>query len=134
MVRKHSLHGSSIFSKEHEVILPFNFQNVSKVRSLSTSVAKEFLVFDTLSGCPFAPEPKAGGFEGFSHVSNYFAFGESSNLTNFLKGDAVGPGSPDDPIRTFLGGFRFFYPGNGTIRLLGIHYFRILGFYLPVAN
>ena len=116
------------------MILLFNSQNVSKVRSLSTSVAKEFLVFDTLSGCAFAPEPKAGGFEGFSHVSNYFAFGETGDFIDFLKGDAVGPGSPNNPIRTVFGGFRFFDPGNGTIRLLGVHYFRILGFYLPVAN
>ena len=109
-------------------------QNVSKVRSLSTTVTEKLLVFDTLGGCTLAPQPKTGGFERFSHVGDHLAFGKAGNFTDFFKGDPVGPGSPDNPIRTFLGGFRFFYPGNGSIGLFGIHGLRILGFYFPVAN
>ena len=82
---------------------------------------KEFLVFDTLGGCTFAPEPKTGWLERFSHVSDHLALGKAGDFINFLKSDPVGPGSPDDPIRTVLGGFRFFHPGNGNTGLFGLH-------------
>ena len=84
-------------------------------------MAKEFLVFDTLGGCTFAPQPKAGWLERFSHVGDHIALGETSDFTDFFKGDPVGPGSPDDPIRTILGWFRFFDPGNGIAGLFGLH-------------
>ncbi len=84
-------------------------------------MAKEFLVFDTLGGCTFAPEPKAGRLKRFSHMGNHLALGEAGNFSDFLKGDSVGPGSPDDPIRTVLGWFRLFYPGNGIAGLFGLH-------------
>ena len=84
-------------------------------------MAKEFLVFNTLGGCTFAPEPKAGWFERFSHVGDHLTLGEASDFVNFLKGNTVSPGSPDDPIRTILGWFRFFYPGNGVAGLFGLH-------------
>jgi len=84
-------------------------------------MAEELLVLDALGGGTFAPEAKAGGLERFSHVSDYLTLGKASDFTNLLKGDPVGPGSPDDPIRTFLGWFRFFDPGNWTVRLLGLH-------------
>ena len=88
-------------------------------------MAKEFLVFDTLGRCPLAPESKAGRLERFSHVGDYFALGKPSDFINFPKGDSVGPGSPDDPVRTVLGGFRFFYPGNRIAGLLGFHLVKI---------
>ena len=84
-------------------------------------MAKEFLVFDTLGGCTFAPQPKAGWLERFSHVGDHFALGKAGNFTDFFKGDPVGPGSPDDPIRTILGWFRFFDSGNGITGLFGLH-------------
>ena len=84
-------------------------------------MAKEFLVFDTLGGCPLAPEPKAGRLKRFSHVGDHFALGEASDLINFLKGDSIRPGSPDDPIRTILGWFWFFHPGNRIAGLFGLH-------------
>ena len=84
-------------------------------------MAEEFLVLDALGGCTFAPEPKAGGLEGFSHVGNYLAFGKAGDFSDFLKGDSVGPGCPNNPIRAILGWFRFFDPGNWTVRLLGLH-------------
>ena len=84
-------------------------------------MAKEFLVFDTLGGCPLAPEPKTGWLDRFSHVCNHFALGKAGDFINFLKSDPVGPGSPDDPIWTVLGWFRFFYPGNRIARLFGLH-------------
>ena len=97
-------------------------------------MAEELLVLNALGGGTLAPEAKAGGLERFSHVGDYLAFGKAGNFTDFFKGDPIGPGSPDNPIRTFLGGFRFFYPGNGSIGLFWIHGLITLGFYFPVAN
>ena len=88
-------------------------------------MAKEFLVFDTLGGCTLAPEPKAGWLQRFSHVSDHLALGKACDFINFLKGNPVGPGSPDDPIRTVLGGFRFFHPRNRIAGLFGIHLIKI---------
>ena len=84
-------------------------------------MAEELLVLNALGGSTLAPEAKAGGLERFSHVRNYLAFGEASDFADFLKGDPVGPGSPDNPVRTILGWFRFFDPGNWTVGLLGLH-------------
>jgi len=84
-------------------------------------VAKEFLVFDTLGGCTFAPEPKAGWLERFSHMGDYFTLGKTGNFSDFFKGNPVGPSSPDDPIRTVLGGLRFFHPGDRIAGLFGLH-------------
>ena len=98
-----------------------NFRCFFGLGRLSAPVAKEFLVFDTLGGCPLAPEPKAGWFERFSHVGDHFALGEAGDFINFLKGNPVGPRSPNNPIRTIPGWFRFFDPGNWTVRLLGLH-------------
>ena len=84
-------------------------------------MAKELLVLNTLGGCTFAPESKTGGLKRFSHMGNYLALGKAGDFADFLKGYPVGPGSPDNPIRTFLGWFRFFDPGNWTVRLLGLH-------------
>ena len=84
-------------------------------------MAEEFLVFDTLCRCTLAPEPKTGWLERLSHMGNHFALGKAGDFINFLKGNSVGPGSPNDPIRTILGGFRFFHPGNGIAGLFGLH-------------
>ena len=84
-------------------------------------MAEEFLVLDALGGGTLAPETKAGGLERFSHVSDDLAFGKTGDFSDFLKGDPVGPGSPDNPIRTVFGGLRFFDSGNWTVRLLGFH-------------
>jgi hypothetical protein len=84
-------------------------------------VAEEFLVLDALGGGTLAPEPKTGWLKRFSHVGNDLAFSKAGDFSDFLKGDPVGPGSPDDPIRTILGWFRFFDPGNWTVGLLGLH-------------
>jgi hypothetical protein len=84
-------------------------------------MAEELLVLDALGGGTLAPKAKARGLERFSHVGNYLTFGEAGYFTDFLKGNPVGPGSPNDPVRTIFGWFRFFYPGNWTVGLLGIH-------------
>lgn len=84
-------------------------------------MTEELLVLNTLGGGTFAPQSEAGWFERFSHVGNYLALGKASDFADFLKGDPVGPGSPDDPIRTILGWFRFFHPGNGITGLFGLH-------------
>ena len=84
-------------------------------------MAEEFLVFYALGGCTFPPQSKAGGFERLSHVGNNLALGKARDFTNFFKSDPVGPGSPDNPIRTILGGFGFFDPGNWTVGLFGLH-------------
>ena len=84
-------------------------------------MAKEFLVFDTLGRCTLAPQSKTGWLERFSHMGNHLALGETGDFINFLKGNPVGPGSPNDPVRTILGWFRFFYPGNGIAGLFGLH-------------
>ena len=84
-------------------------------------MAEEFLVLDALGGGTLAPKAKARGLERFSHVGNYLTFGKAGYFTDFLKGNPVGPGSPNDPIGTILGWFRFFDPGNWTVGLLGIH-------------
>ena len=84
-------------------------------------MAKEFLVFDTLSGCPLAPEPKARWLERFSHMGDHFALGEAGDLINFLKGNSISPGSPNDPIWTVLGWFRLFHPGDRIAGLFGHH-------------
>ena len=84
-------------------------------------MAEEFLVLDALVGGSLAPQSKAGWFERFSHMGNDLALGKAGDFSDFLKGDPVGPGSPDDPIRTILGWFRFFDPGNWTVGLLGFH-------------
>ena len=78
-------------------------------------MAKEFLVFNTLGGCPLAPEPKAGWLERFSHMCDHFTLSEASDFMDFLKGNPVGPGSPNNPIWTVLGWLRFFHPGNRTV-------------------
>tara|TARA_Y100000022_G_C13134873_1_gene322149 strand:- start:187 stop:465 length:279 start_codon:yes stop_codon:yes gene_type:complete len=88
---------------------------------LRAAVAKEFLVFNTLGGYTLAPQSKAGWLEGFSHMGDHFVLGKTSDFINFLKGDPVGPCSPNDPIRTVLGWFRFFHPGNGIAGLFGLH-------------
>ena len=84
-------------------------------------MAKEFLVFDTLGGCTLAPQSKAGWLERFSHMGDHFTLSETSDFVNFLKGNPVGPGSPDDPVRTILGWLRFFNPGNRIAGLFGLH-------------
>ncbi len=70
------------------------------VRVLRAAVAEKFLVFYALGGCSLAPQSKAGGFERLSHVGNDFALGKARDFANFFKSDPVGPGCPDDPIRT----------------------------------
>ena len=84
-------------------------------------MAEEFLVLDALGGCTFAPQSKAGWFERFSHMGNDLAFSKAGDFADFLEGNPVGPGSPDDPVRTIPGWFRFFDPGNWTVGLLGFH-------------
>ena len=84
-------------------------------------MAEEFLVLNTLAGGTFAPQSKAGWLERFSHMGNDLAFSKAGDFSDFLKGDPVGPGSPDDPIRTILGWFRFFHLGNWPIGLLWLH-------------
>ena len=84
-------------------------------------MAEELLVLDALGRGTLAPEAEAGGLERFSHMSNYLTLGKASDFADFLKGDPVGPGSPDNPVRTILGWFRFFDPGNWTFGLLGLH-------------
>ena len=84
-------------------------------------MTEELLVLNTLGGGTFAPQSEAGWFERFSHVGNYLALGKASDFADFLKGDPVGPGSPDDPIRTILRGLGFFDPGNWTVGLFGLH-------------
>jgi hypothetical protein len=83
-------------------------------------MAEELLVLDALGGGTLVPKAKAGGLERFSHVGDYLTLSKPGDFADFLKGDPVGPGSPDDPVRTILGWFRFFYPGNwitGLFRL-----------------
>ena len=84
-------------------------------------MAEELLVLDTLGGGTFAPQSKAGGFERFSHVGNHLAFGKAGNFSDFLKGDPVSPGSPDNPVRAILGGLGFFDPGNWAVGLFRLH-------------
>ena len=84
-------------------------------------MAEEFLVLDALGGGSLAPESKTGWFERFSHMGNDLAFSKAGDFSDFLKGDPVGPGSPDDPFRTVLGWFRFFDPGNRIAGLFGLH-------------
>ena len=84
-------------------------------------MAEELLVLNALGGGTFAPKAKAGGLERFSHMGNDLAFSKASDFSDFLKGDPVGPGSPDDPIRTILGWFWFFDPGNRIAGLFGLH-------------
>ena len=84
-------------------------------------MAEKLLVLDALGGGTLAPKAKAGGFERFSHVGDYLTLSKPGDFADFLKGDPVGPGSPDNPVRTILGWFRFFDPGNWTVRLLGLH-------------
>jgi len=84
-------------------------------------VTKEFLVLDTLGGCPHAPKSKAGGFKRFSHMGNHFALGQSGYLSYFLKSNPVGPGGPNNPVGTVFGRFRFFNPDNGMVGLFGNH-------------
>ena len=84
-------------------------------------MAEELLVLDALGGGSFAPEAEAGGLERFSHVGDYLAFGKAGDFADFLEGNPVGPGSPDDPVRTILGWFRFFHPGNRIAGLFGLH-------------
>ena len=84
-------------------------------------MAEELLVLDALGGGTLAPNAKAGGLERFSHVGDYLTLSKPGDFADFLKSDPVGPGSPDDPIRTILGWFRFFDPGNWTVGLLGFH-------------
>ena len=84
-------------------------------------MAEEFLVLNALGGGTLAPEAKAGGLERFSHVGNYLTLGKAGDFSDFLKGDPIGPGSPNNPIQAILGWFRFFDPGNRTVRLLGLH-------------
>jgi hypothetical protein len=82
-------------------------------------------VFNTLGGCTLAPEPKARWLQRFSHVGDHFALGKAGDFSDFFKGNPVGPGSPNDPIRTVLGWFRFFYPGNRIAGLFGLHVNRL---------
>ena len=88
-------------------------------------MAKEFLVFDTLGGCTLTPEPKAGRLKRFSHMSDHFTLSEASDLINLLKGNPIGPSSPNDPIRTVLGWFRFFYPGDRIAGLFRLQLIKI---------
>ena len=78
-------------------------------------------MFDTLGGCTLAPEPKARWLERFSHMGDHFALGKTGDFINFLKGNSIGPGRPNDPIRTILRWFRFFHPGNRIAGLFGLH-------------
>jgi len=84
-------------------------------------MTEELLVLNTLGGGTFAPQSEAGWFERFSHVGNYLALGKASDFADFLKGDPVGPGSPDNPIRAILRGLGFLDTGNWTVGLFGLH-------------
>ena len=84
-------------------------------------MTKEFLVLDALGGGPFAPKAKAGGLEGFSHMVDYLALGQSGNFTNLLKSNSVRPGSPNNPVGAIFRGLRFFDPGHRIAGLFGFH-------------
>ena len=84
-------------------------------------MAEEFLVLNTLGGCTFAPEAKAGGLERLSHVGDHLALGKAGNFADSFTGDPVSPGSPDNPVWAILGGLGFFDPGNWTVGLFGLH-------------
>ena len=84
-------------------------------------MAEELLVLNTLGGGSFAPQSKAGWFERFSHMGNDLTFSKAGDFSDFLKGDPVGPGSPDNPVRTILGWLWLFDSGNWTVGLFGLH-------------
>ena len=84
-------------------------------------VPEELSVFEALAGGPFAPSSETAWLEGFSHVSDDLAFVPPGNFSDFLKSDAIGPSRPDDPVVSALGGFGFFDPGDGEVRLFRIH-------------
>ena len=79
-------------------------------------------MLDALGGGPFAPKSKAGGLEGFSHMVDYFALGQSGNFTNLLKSNSVRPGSPNNPVGAIFRGFRFFDSGHRIAGLFRIHH------------
>ena len=78
-------------------------------------------MLDALGGGPFAPKSKAGGLEGFSHMVDYLALGQSGNFTNLLKSNSVRPGSPNNPVGAIFRGLRFFDPGHRIAGLFGFH-------------
>ena len=78
-------------------------------------------MFEALACGPFAPSSETAWLKGFSHVNDDLAFVQTGNFSNFLKGDAVGPGGPDDPVVAAFWWLGFFDPGDGKIRLLGFH-------------
>ena len=86
-----------------------------------TPVPEELSVFEALAGGPFAPSSETAWLKGFSHVSDYLAFIQSGNFLDFLKGDAISPGRPNDPVLSVFGGLGFFDPGDGEVRLFRVH-------------
>ena len=84
-------------------------------------VTEEFLVLEALPGGSCAPATEAAWFERLPHVGDDLAFFQARYLTNFLEGDAVGPGGPDDPVGTALGWLGLFDSGDREIGLLGFH-------------
>jgi len=86
-----------------------------------SSVPEELSVFEALACGPFAPSSETAWLKGFSHVNDDLAFVQTGNFSNFLKGDAVGPGGPNDPIGAVLGWLGLFDPGDGKFRLFRTH-------------
>ena len=86
-----------------------------------TPVPEELSVFEALAGGPFAPSSETAWLKGFSHVSDYLAFIQSGNFLDFLKGDAISPGRPNDPVVAAFGWLGFFDPGDGEVRLFRAH-------------
>ena len=78
-------------------------------------------MFEALACGPFAPSSETAWFKGFSHVNDDLAFVQTGNFSNFLKGDAIGPGGPDDPVVAAFGWLGFFDPGDGKFRHFGFH-------------
>ena len=58
-------------------------------------------------------------------MGDHFALGQTGDFANFFKGYTIGPGSPNNPIRTVFGRFRFFDPCDRVVGLLRIHKSRI---------
>ena len=84
-------------------------------------MTEEFLVLEALRGSPFAPTAETTRRKSFSHLVDHLAFIQTGDFMNFLKSYAVGPGSPDYPVGTFLGRLRVFDSGDGESGLFWFH-------------
>ena len=82
---------------------------------------KAFSVLDALVSHAGSPSTEAAGLEGPAHEADDILFCIATYFQNLFERDAIGPGSPDDPILGTDGRYGFYGLRGGPCVGFGHH-------------